>query len=773
MRRCSRFAPAAGVAVALALVLCAQGPLAGQGPDAGQGPAAGSQGQAAVEPNPQLLPTVHAPVPENVDDFWFAPRPAAIAGAGTTALAAAAAAYAAGNHPAVLTSARQAVPAGGPLEPYARFYIGLAELRLSHAAEADKAFDQVLARKPDGYLSAAAMMGKAEAAELRGDQAAAADLYEKLSSHKSVAPEDVLLRLGRASLASGDRKRAAEAFQRVYYEFPLTEAASNARDALGSLQDFFVRNTPRDLGRALILFGAKRYGEARSEFQDLQRKVTGDDGEVVDLRLAECDYFLKRYAAARDGLQPYLEQASRKAEARFFYLSALRGLGAQEQAAALTRALVADFPDSSWAGEALNNLGTHYIVTDQDDLAAQTFKELFDRFPNGPNAERAAWKYGWWAYTNGNYAETARVFEKGSAVFPRSDYRPPWLYWAARSREKMGDRDAYQARMRLVYTDYMNSYYGRLASRRLPAPRAEAAAGTAGYVQAVSLRAAPPVPLPDLPPTAALIRQLLAAGLYDDGLNELRFAQKAWGTTPAIEATIAWVYHQKGDLRRAITVMRRAYPQFLAAGGEGLPKEILQVIFPLTYWEAIKENSAIHDLDPYLVAALIAQESTFDAGVRSVANAWGLMQLLPSTGRQLARSQGIPRFTTSMLTNGETNIRLGTLYFKRLIQKFGGTYYALASYNAGDSRVARWKAERPGMDEDEFIDDIPFAETQNYVKRILGTAEDYRRLYGDRAAQPRPAVKPAVAKKPTVAAKKKTPPKKAPPKKRTPVKKKR
>ena len=84
------------------------------------------------------------------------------------------------------------------------------------------------------------------------------------------------------------------------------------------------------------------------------------------------------------------------------------------------------------------------------------------------------------------------------------------------------------------------------------------------------------------------------------------------------------------------------------------------------------------------------------------------MQIVPSTGRQLARSLGIRRFTTSMLTNPETNIRMGTLYFSRLVQQFGGTYYALASYNAGENRVVRWKAERPGLDEDEFIDDIPF-----------------------------------------------------------------
>ena len=184
--------------------------------------------------------------------------------------------------------------------------------------------------------------------------------------------------------------------------------------------------------------------------------------------------------------------------------------------------------------------------------------------------------------------------------------------------------------------------------------------------------------------------------------------------------------------------MRRAYPQHLTSYGQGLPPEILQVIFPLTYWDAIRKYSTANNLDPYVVAALIGQESTFDPGVRSSANAWGLMQIVPATGRRLARSTGIPRFTTAMLTNPEVNIRLGTLYFSKLVEQFGGTYYALASYNAGESRVVRWRSERPGLDQDEFIDDIPFPETQNYVKRILGTAEDYRMLYGKGGGRPIP-----------------------------------
>ena len=137
-----------------------------------------------------------------------------------------------------------------------------------------------------------------------------------------------------------------------------------------------------------------------------------------------------------------------------------------------------------------------------------------------------------------------------------------------------------------------------------------------------------------------------------------------------------------------------------------------------------------------MLAALIAQESTFTADVRSVANAYGLMQILPSTGRHYARTLHLKRFSISLLTTADTNLQMGTAYLSDLVRQFGGTAYALASYNAGENRVARWMADRPGLDSDEFIDDIPFPETQNYVKKIIGTAEDYRHLYGPASDRP-------------------------------------
>ena len=185
--------------------------------------------------------------------------------------------------------------------------------------------------------------------------------------------------------------------------------------------------------------------------------------------------------------------------------------------------------------------------------------------------------------------------------------------------------------------------------------------------------------------------------------------------------------------------MRRAYPQYLAAGGERLPREILQVIFPVDLLGRDPEvRRPRRDLDPYLVAALDRAGVDVHRRRAVVGERVGPDADRPVDGpaaTRVAEASGGSR--PRMLTDPETNIRLGTRYFADLVNQFGGEHFALASYNAGENRVVRWRAERPGLDrEDEFIDDIPFPETQNYVKRILGTAEDYRRLYGDGGGSP-------------------------------------
>ncbi len=688
----------------------------------------------------QLATTPHPVLSDSVDDLWLVPSAKERAAKRTAyaTLADAVEAYGAGEWTRTLELTGRAALSTGELAGYAAYYRGMSQLKLARHADARETLQAVRGRKVQGYLPVAAALGEGEAAEAAGDHRAAITIYEELAADKLAVNEDILSRLGRAALAAGDRSKAAAAFVRVYYEYALSDAAIAASTQLASLEDVAVRRGVQpDLGRAALLFGARRYSEAREAYSALQGKVSGEDREVTELRIAESDYFLKRYKQALTALEPWLDRGARKAEARFFYLSALRELGSHDEYIARTRALVSDFPDSSWSEEALNNLGTHYILTNDDQKAAEVFAELFANFPTGTRGERAAWKAGWWAYKNGEHQETVRIFEAAAKTYPRSDYRPSFLYWAGRAHARMGAAPQAEARLRLVHDDYGNSYYGRLALQHLPK-----SARTAAAADVVSASTPPQAAAAERPPTTRTIQHLLLAGLYDDAIAELRYAQRAWGNSPILDATIAWSYNRKGELRRAITLMRRAYPQFLTAGGHELPTEILEIIFPLTYWDLIRKHSAARNLDPYLVAALIAQESTFDPKIRSAANAWGLMQVVPATGRRLARSLGIRRFSTAMLTDPETNVRLGTLYFSRLVQQFGGEHYALASYNAGENRIVRWRAERPGVEQDEFIDDIPFPETQNYVKRILGTAENYRALYGKGGAgKPIPVTK--------------------------------
>ena len=698
-------------------------------------PSSSAQSPSAADAFTQpLTATLHPPIPPDPLELWLAPREEPTRGTAVARFGAGIRLHAEERYQEALPLIT-GLPPSSPLADYASYYTGLTEARLSRFDRADATLASLLARPLTGYLQQGARLAAAEVAEARGEHARAATIYRELAGDRPQNPADVLMRLGRALEASGDRAGAAAAWARVYYEHPLGDEAAQARSELDrtSAWPALAAGSARyasELARAERLFAARRYRDARDGFALIQPFAPGDDRERIAIRIGAAEYFLGRHRNARRTLEPYLRTARRRAEAQFYYLGATREIGHHEEFVRLSRELIAAFPGDAWAEAALNGLGTHFIKVDEDERAEAVFLEMLERFPNGRHAARAAWKAGWWAYRDGRYDDTVRIFEQAAARFPRSDYRPSWLYWSARSHDRAGRRDTAHARLALVVTDYANSYYGRLASRILTERR------VALPPVPVRVAAAPSPPdLPALPPTEGIIRALIAHELYDDALNELQYAQRVWGDSAAIQATLGLVYSRMGELRRGINAVKRAYPQYLAAGGEQLPDDLHKVLFPVAHWDLIRKHCRARGLDPYLIAALIAQESTFDADIRSSANAVGLMQVLPSTGRRYARRAGIRRFRPSMLTNPEINVRLGTTIFADKLKQFGDVYLTLASYNAGPSAVNRWLEERRGLglEQDEFIDDIPYPETQGYVKKILGTAEDYRRLYGPAA----------------------------------------
>ena len=689
----------------------------------------------------QLTATRHAPLPADRSQYWFVQDvPGVGEGRPDSAVYARFAkgvrAIADNDFAAGLSLVSGSDVSATPLANYARYYTGVALAGLSRFTEADAVFTALLARARDGYLKEAVPLRAAEVALARQDPSRAEAILRRLVADELSVPEDALLALAQVEETLNHRDHALEIYRRIYYDSPLSEQALDAQAGIERLQSSSIIPSDlvaRALRRAQRLFDARRWAQARAGFEAIAKAVDGDTQDLVALRIAECDFYLDRNRAARDGLKPFLKDSSWEAEARYFHLTAIRELGDRTTYVSLARELVTDFPTSEWAAETLNGLASHYLVVDEDAEADLVFRELATRFPRHRYAERAAWKAGWAAYRARRFDEAVSLFESAAAAFPRADYRPSWLYWSARSRDQLNDAVTANERYRLVVSDYRNSYYGRLAASLLTARRQ-------AILPAPSDTVTTSIAPITVPPTDALMRELTALQLYDDALREVQYAQRVWGDTAPLQATTAWIRHRQGlglkaqerfnSIRGAITTMRRAYPQFLAAGGEDLPADILQIIYPIDYWPLIQKYSALHTLDPYLIAALMAQESTFTAEIRSSANARGLMQLMPGTGRTYARKVGMKGFTTASLLQPETNVRLGTRYFKDLVDRFGGVHYALAGYNAGEHRVVRWQSEAPGLPADEFIDNIPFPETQNYVKRIIGTTEDYRRLYG-------------------------------------------
>ena len=155
-----------------------------------------------------------------------------------------------------------------------------------------------------------------------------------------------------------------------------------------------------------------------------------------------------------------------------------------------------------------------------------------------------------------------------------------------------------------------------------------------------------------------------------------------------------------------------------------------EMLFPRPWWQDLKRYADDNRLDPFLVASLIRQESEFNPGAVSHANAYGLMQLLPTVGKGEAKELRVRGFNTGMLLSPPTNLQLGTRYFKEMVNKYNGQVeYALAAYNAGSNRVDDWLGQGKYRDVPEFVESIPFTETREYVQAIVRNAQIYKKLY--------------------------------------------
>jgi soluble lytic murein transglycosylase len=382
-----------------------------------------------------------------------------------------------------------------------------------------------------------------------------------------------------------------------------------------------------------------------------------------------------------------------------------------------------------------------YLLRHDYAPAIQYYGYLAAHFPAHKYAATAHWRSGWLSYRMGLYADAARIFAEQIRDYPNSKEFASALYWQARLYETQ-DHDPAKAaaNYRTLVRAYQHYFYAQLARQRLAALNNTSAA-PAPQLDKIQ---PPPVPtlnesFPEDSPHLAKARLLANAGLNDYISQEIAADPDSGSWSALAEAQI---YASYGETFRALRALKRALPSSISAPIKSIPLPYWRILFPEPWWETIQAESAKNNLDPYLVASLIRQESEFNPSAVSPANAYGLMQLLPTVGRSMAHAQGTRNFQTFHLLDPITNIQLGTRNLRQTLNKFGGvTEYALAAYNAGDERVTDWQAAGPYQGIDEFVESIPFTETREYVEAILRNEEMYRQIDDYARAQAKSAAR--------------------------------
>ena len=334
-------------------------------------------------------------------------------------------------------------------------------------------------------------------------------------------------------------------------------------------------------------------------------------------------------------------------------------------------------------------------------------------------------------YRLGNYSEAARLMDEQIQGYPAGIEVPSALYWRGRIYEEQ-ERDFGQAvnYYRALTASYTNYYYALLARQRLNVLKGQTAAAVPAAVLGSVQKPVVPLltgELPENEPHLIKARLLANAALNEYIGPEIQASPTAsqWGALGQAE-----IYSSFGETPRALQSMKQSGISFFAIPLDQVPTVYWKLLFPQPYWSDLVANSQKNGLDPYLVASLIRQESEFNAGAISHANAWGLMQLLPSVGKSMARKDGLKGFSTNSLLNPSINLELGTKNLKLVLDRFGGQVeYALAAYNAGDVPVRAWMAAGSYRDIAEYVESIPYTETREYVQAILRNREIYRALY--------------------------------------------
>ncbi len=603
----------------------------------------------------------------------------------------------------------------------------------SHAAGDDTAAEALLkgfaGRYPDSIFVDREPELEANVLLSLNNPAAARAVLTQAQDTGAVDRPAYQLAVGQVAYALNQKDAAIAAFKRVLLDHPLSPEAQIARARLTEVgaESSLTMADLRSLGDAY--YNAGHYGDALEQYRVLSRsaELSAADRNGFAVAEAACELKLKRLTTTEAEALPDSndENGARRLD---LLMELARDRDDETGQQRIVTEMETRFPRSPWLEDALFSAGNMYMLKRDYPRAVDYYSYLATHFAESKNAPAAHWRAGWLSYRQGQFAEAAHVFDEQIKLYPSAPETVSALYWRGRLYESEDHDPAHAAaNYRAIVRAYQHYFYAQMARDRL------SALGKQTPATEPQLDKFQPLPEPKLvdtfpadSPHLAKARLLANAGLNEYISDEIKADPDSSSWSALAEAQI---YASYGENYRALRALKRALPFASTAPIDSIPLVYWHILFPEPYWDTIKAESAKNNLDPYLVASLIRQESEFDPSVISYANAYGLMQLLPSVGRAMAREEGLTHFQTFQLLDPDTNIRLGTRYLRQMLDRFGGVEeYALAAYNAGDYRVADWQAAGPYHGIDEFVESIPFTQTREYVEAIRRNQETYKAI---------------------------------------------
>lgn len=622
--------------------------------------------------------------------------------------------------------------------------------------EAAAALDPVWrTRFPSSIAARAALLG-AESLLQAGRPGDALALLERNFPSPGAEPRPLLL-LARAREQLNSLPQAAALYQQVWCLHPASAEAEQASKALAALAArASLPPQPEELRveRARRLARAGRHAQARAEWLALAASPASPAvRELAQVGAAETLFEERKTREALAALLA-LRPSDPETDARRLYFIVLCHRRLDDPAAMLSAVEQARrrAPSSEWTLQALIQAGNHFLVRNESASYLPLFRACADQFPQAPAAAGCHWRVAWRAWLD-HRDEAEPLLKEHVRRFPASDRAGAALYYLGRLSEERGNSAEAQAYFSEIQSRFPNFYYAVLAASR-PQPAADGAGSASAVRQFLSSIQWPQRPRkadfePDEEARWRIQRaRVLAAAAQENWAEiELRFgARNGAAGRYALAMEAAEIAARRGAWGVSVRHIRGAAPDYLWLPREAAPKRFWQLAFPFPYRDAIRREAQKHGLDPLLMAALIRQESEFDKDAVSSAGAIGLMQVMPATGRELARRLRMGPVTRKSLHNPSTNLALGAYYLARQIElRDGSVEQALAAYNAGPTRIPIWKEWGDFREPSEFVETIPLLQTRDYVQIILRNLEFYRWLYGSevRAPQPRSASAPS------------------------------